>query len=142
MKRTFRMVLDHYLDSWRASSLIDFEPFISKEYTAREITSKGQVIDFGYEESIKGWEQGFHFVKENEAKWVIHELSTLPLREDEIMVILSAGMAIKGNPLATSNLFFQTFKRSDAHNWQLVRSYIEAGIDTKNIIGIKGNPVL
>jgi hypothetical protein len=135
------MVVKHYLESWRSSSLIDFEPFISKAYKAREITSEGQVIDFGYAESIKGWEQGFHFVKKNEAEWLLNELATLTLREDEIMVILSAGMAIKGHPLATSNLFFHTFKRTDGHNWLLVRSYIEAGINTKNLSDIKGTPV-
>lgn len=34
----------------------------SEDYKASEITG-GKIIDFGYAESIEGWEQGFNFVK-------------------------------------------------------------------------------
>ena len=114
--------------SWRNSSITDFEKMISKEFKGREITPVGQLVDFGYEESIKGWEQGFHFVRENQAEWILNVLSTVALRKDEVLVVISASMEIKGKSSDTSNLFFQTFKRDDEDTWQLVRSYIEAGI--------------
>jgi len=116
------------LISWRNSSITDFEKMISKEFKGREITPVGQLVDFGYEESIKGWEQGFHFVRENQAEWILNVLSTVALRKDEVLVVMSASMEIKGKSSDTSNLFFQTFKRDDEDTWQLVRSYIEAGI--------------
>ncbi|WP_245604645.1 hypothetical protein [Paucisalibacillus globulus] len=51
---SFRNFLDSYLDVWRNSSLIDLKNIISKDYKAREI-SDGEIVDFGYEESITGW---------------------------------------------------------------------------------------
>ncbi|MDZ5471309.1 flavoprotein [Bacillus sp. 31A1R] len=123
----FRSFLDTYINTWIQSSLTDLRNMISEDYQAREI-SGGQIIDFGYEESIKGWEQGFTYVLENQAEWKIHEVSTIPLREDEVMAVLEATLVIDGKSLHTANLFFQTFKKRDDNNWKLVRSYIEAGI--------------
>ena len=100
---------------------------LSKDYEAREV-SEGEISDFGYEESLKGWEQGFKFAKENNAEWNIHVISILPLRETETMAILSATLIVQGKRLETANLFFQTFQKNSKNEWKLVRSYIEAGI--------------
>jgi hypothetical protein len=127
MDSTFRQFLDMYIDVWRNSSLTALKDFISVDYKAREITG-GEIVDFGYEESISGWEQGFHFVKENNAQWLVNVISILPLRVDETLVILSATMILEGELLKTANLFFQTFKGNSNGDWKLVRSYIEAGI--------------
>lgn len=127
MDTTFRQFLDTYLNVWRTSSLTELKDLISIDYQAREIRG-GELIDFGYEESIQGWEHGFHFVQENNAQWILKEISIIPLRDDERLVILSATMTINGKSLETANLFFQTFKRNNIGDWKLVRSYIEAGI--------------
>jgi len=119
--------IDTYLNVWKNSSLVDLRELMSQDYKAREITGN-DIVDFGYEESVNGWEQGFNFVKENNAKWNIKVVSILPLREDETMAILSATMIIQGETLGTANLFFQTFKKNSNNDWKLVRSYIEAGI--------------
>jgi hypothetical protein len=132
MNSSFRHFLNTYLDAWRNSSLTKMQVLISDYYKAREI-SGGDVIDFGLEESIKGWEQGFNFVRENNAQWVLNELSVLPLRNDEILAIISATMVIQGKSLETANLFFQTFKKNRNDEWKLVRSYIEAGIPIDNL---------
>ncbi|MFJ7972602.1 flavoprotein [Psychrobacillus sp. NPDC096389] len=105
---------------------------LSKDYEAREI-SQGEIVDFGYEESLKGWEQGFKFAKENNAEWNIHVISILPLRETETMAILSTTLIVQGKRLETANLFFQTFKKNSKKEWKLVRSYIEAGIPYSNV---------
>lgn len=136
MDNTFRQFLNTYLDVWRTSSLTELKDLISLDYRAREITD-GEIVDFGYEESINGWEQGFNFVQENNALWVVNEISIFPLRVDEKLVILSATMVIKDKSLDTANLFFQTFKRNSLGDWKLVRSYIEAGIPNVNIIQIQ-----
>lgn len=128
MEQSFRESLDVFLDAWRASSLGKLERFISKDYQAREITSDGEIVDFGYEESICGWEQGFDFVRKNQAHWILREISILPLRKNEKMVILSATMLVKDKILDTANLFFETFKMNGEGQWKLVRSYIEAGV--------------
>ncbi|WP_391207213.1 flavoprotein [Psychrobacillus sp. L4] len=127
MENSFRQFLHTYLEVWRTSSLIELKDLISKEYQAREITG-GEIVDFGYEESIKGWEEGFNFVKDNRAQWDLNEISILSLNEDEAMAILSATLIVQGKNLETANLFFQTFKKSGDNDWKLVRSYIEAGI--------------
>lgn len=132
MDHTFRQFLDTYLDVWRTSSLSELKDLISIDYKAREITG-GEIVDFGYEESIKGWEQGFKFVQENNAQWVLNEISIFPLRVDETLVILSATMVINGMCLETANLFFQTFKKNNIGDWKLVRSYIEARIPNVNL---------
>lgn len=132
MDNSFRTFLDTYLDAWRTSSLEELKGLISQSYEAREITS-GNIVDFGYEESVNGWEQGFNFVKGNNAQWNIEEISIFPLREGETMVILSATILIQGKSLDTANLFFETFKRNGTDDWKLIRSYIEAGIPTVNL---------
>ena len=127
MDNTFQKFLDMYIDIWRNSSLDELKDLISKDYKAREITGE-ELVDFGYEESINGWEQGFNFVKENDAEWDLQVISILPLREDEMMTIISATLVIQGTRIDTANLFFQTFKKDSMNKRQLVRSYIEAGI--------------
>jgi hypothetical protein len=135
MNDTFEGLLADFLAAWSKSSVTEMERYISREYQAREI-SHGEVMDFGYEESIEGWKQGFHFVKENEAQWDINELFTLPLREDEMLVVLSATIIIKGETMETANVFFNTFKEIEGIGWKLVRSYIEAGVPIDNVQGI------
>ncbi|OBW55802.1 flavoprotein [Solibacillus silvestris] len=132
MDNSFSIFLDTYLDAWRNSSLVDSKELISQSYEAREITG-GNVVDFGYVESLNGWEQGFNFAKENNAQWNIRVVSILPLRKDETMAILSATMVIQGESLKTANLFFQTFKKYNQGDWKLVRSYIEAGISLNDV---------
>ena len=127
MHNSFLGFLDTYLDAWRNSSIVDLRDLISQDYKAREIAGR-DIVDFGYEESVNGWEQGFNFANENNAEWKIKVVSILPLREDETMAILSATMIIQGKALGTANLFFQTFKKDSNNDWKLVRSYIEAGI--------------
>lgn len=138
MQNSFFRFLDNYLEIWRNSSLADLKNIISKDYEAREITGE-DIVDFGYEESIKGWEQGFKFAKENNAEWNINVISILPLREGETMVILSATLVNQGKSLETANLFFQTFQKNSKNEWKLVRSYIEAGIPYVNINNVVFN---
>lgn len=132
MDNTFRQFLDSYIDVWRTSSITELKDLISIDYKGREITG-GEIVDFGYEESINGWEEGFKFVQENNARWVLNEISIFPLRVDETLVILSATMVINGKSLETANLFFQTFKKNNIGDWKLVRSYIEARIPNVNL---------
>lgn len=132
MDNSFSIFLDTYLDAWKNSSLVDLKELIAQSYEAREITG-GNIVDFGYVESLNGWEQGFNFAKENNAQWNIRVVSILPLRKDETMAILSATMVIQGESLKTANLFFQTFKKYNQGDWKLVRSYIEAGISLNDV---------
>ena len=129
--QTFRPFLDRFLESWRNSSLIEMERFISRGYQGREFAG-GEGNDFGYEESMNGWKQGFEFVKGKGAKWDVKEMSLIPLREDEILVVISATILIHGETMETCNLFFDTFKKLD-DEWKLVRSYIEAGVPVGNV---------
>ncbi|WP_245690022.1 hypothetical protein [Sediminibacillus albus] len=43
---------------------------LSVEYQAREVTSESEIMDFGYQESIEGWEQAFNQLSGN-AEWVL-----------------------------------------------------------------------
>jgi hypothetical protein len=128
----FQTFLARFLDAWSQSSLEELSGMICDSYQAREITSTGEVLDFGYEESIQGWKQGFQFVRERESEWVLKTVSTIPLRDDETMAVISASMIIDGQLLETANLFFDTFKEKDGE-WKLVRSYVEAGIQREQV---------
>jgi hypothetical protein len=128
MEETFNRFLDKYLDVWRNSSLPELKLMISREYQAREITD-GKISDFGYDDSIRGWEQGFNFVKGNEARWELTVIDRIKVREHEVMAIILARLVVNGKNLETCNLFFQTFTHD--FGWKLIRSYIEAGIPVK-----------
>lgn len=133
MDKTFRASLESFLESWRNSSLADLRQFISIDYKGREIAS-GEIVDFGYEESIKGWEQGFNYVLENNADWNVKEIAIIPIKVDENLVILSATINVNGISIGTSNLFFETFKKDKTNGiWKLVRSYVETGIINENL---------
>jgi uncharacterized protein YjbI with pentapeptide repeats len=132
MDKSFRKFLDTYIDIWRSSSITQLTGLISKNYKAREITN-GEIVDFGFEESITGWEQGFNFVKENNAEWELKVISVIPIRIDERLVIISATMVLQGKSLNTINIFFQTFKKESTEDWVLIRSYIETGVSKENI---------
>ena len=129
---SFRKFYDKYLQVWRSSSLSDLKEIISKDYYAVEV-SDGEIVDFGYEESISGWEEGFTFAKEEGNEWELKEISVVPLREGEVMAIVSATLVIDGKTLDNVSLFFQTFKRQGNDEWKLIRSYIETGVPTENI---------
>ncbi|MGM8215800.1 flavoprotein [Bacillaceae bacterium W0354] len=129
---SFRRFFNTYLDIWKRSSLIDMKQIISRDYKAREI-SNGEIVDFGYEEAITGWEQGFNFIKEGDHKWDLREVSIIPLRQDEVLAIISATLVIDGKKLDHVSLFFQTFKRNENDVWKLIRSYIETGVLKENL---------
>ena len=124
---TFTEFLEQYKNTWMNSSLVELKDIISKDYKAREVR-QDDIIDFGYEESIAGWEQGFKFVKDNEAEWILNQIAVIPLRKSEFMVVITATIAVEHINIETANLFFQTFKRDSNGKWKLVRSYIEAGL--------------
>ncbi|WP_391115776.1 flavoprotein [Psychrobacillus sp. L3] len=129
---SFRQFLDTYIEVWKASSIKKIEELIAKDYQAREVRDD-EIIDFGYEESIEGWKQGFHFMIQNKAQWKLDEISIFPLKDGETMVILTATLIVQGKRLETGNLFFQTFKKDKNGSWKLVRSYIESGIVIDNL---------
>ncbi|KAA0550420.1 flavoprotein [Bacillus sp. BGMRC 2118] len=134
MYDSFETTLEGYLHAWRSSSLLELQKYIAEDYSAREV-SQGEIIDFGYEQSIAGWEQGFQFVNENDGQWILEQISILPLKDDERMVIISATIELERKPIETANLFFQTFKKVNHSKWMLVRSYIEAGIQRQKNSG-------
>lgn len=129
----FTQFLTSYIDSWKNSSLQYLKTYISNDYQAREVAD-GTITDFGYEESINGWEQGFQFVQESDAQWDLTIGSIYHLRDNEIMVTIAAGLIINGKTTGNGNLFFQTFRASPQdQTWKLVRSYIEAGVSISSI---------
>ncbi|WGG46371.1 nuclear transport factor 2 family protein [Rossellomorea sp. DA94] len=127
--QSFRAALDAFLRAWENSSLIELETFISVDYQAREVRD-GDIEAFGYEESVEGWRQGFAYVKGHQAEWDIREVSVIPMKEDETMVILYATIVLDGKPMETGNMFFNTFKKRE-EGWKLVRSYIETGVSIR-----------
>lgn len=136
MDASFNSFFNSYIQSWKNSSLGDMQEIISQNYQAREI-SAGKIIDFGYEDSIRGWQQGFKFVKENNGEWKLNIHSIFPLRENEVLAIVSAELIINKQPLETGSLFFQTF--SNDFGWRLIRSYIETGISIEKLADVRYN---
>ncbi|GGF13685.1 hypothetical protein GCM10010954_10530 [Halobacillus andaensis] len=123
----FHSFLNHYLKSWRSFSIEEIKKCISNEYQAREADGHSEIIDFGYQESVEGWEQAFSQLRDH-AEWIINEIGILPLKNNEVMVILSATLLMDEQPLDKASLFFQTFKKDENECWKLIMSYIEAGV--------------
>ncbi|GAA0606769.1 hypothetical protein GCM10009001_25030 [Virgibacillus siamensis] len=134
----FREFLNHYMNSWRHSSLIEMEKVISKDFRAREFRD-GEAVDYGYEQSVSGWEQGFNYAIESGSEWDLHELAVIPLHDDEVSEIISAAMIIDGKKTTNANLFFNTFRKNGDNGWKLVRSYIEAGVPSENLSRVQIN---
>ncbi|MFP3339383.1 hypothetical protein R0J91_15510, partial [Micrococcus sp. SIMBA_131] len=89
--------------------------------------------DFGYDESIEGWEQAFKAFKNDGSTWVLKKLTVTPLRRNEMLAIIFASIEVDGKQSETGNVFFNTFRKEVQGNWKLVRSYIEAGIPAEQV---------
>jgi hypothetical protein len=137
MDQSFRAFLESFKESWKRSSIDDLKKAISNDYQAREIR-KRDIFDFGYDDSIEGWEQAFNQFRGKDVQWVLTEVGIIPLSENEVMAILWASIIIEGKSLDTANLFFQTFSLEN-EEWQLVRSYIEAGLPLSKMNEIQFN---
>ncbi|MBD7963962.1 flavoprotein [Fictibacillus norfolkensis] len=135
MRETFDQFYKEYIKSWRNFSIKGIEDVISSKYTAREIRGK-DVYDFGYEESIDGWNHAFKELGEKRAVWILKEDVILPLKDDEVMAILWASLIVNDKPIETASLFFQTFSWEN-DSWKLVRSYIEAGLSIEKMLSIE-----
>ncbi|WP_172372703.1 flavoprotein [Sporosarcina jiandibaonis] len=129
----FKDFLDLFISSWKDSSIEAMEQMISKKYAGREIRGE-EIEDFGYDESIIGWDKGFEYVRENNAEWEIQLLNSYPLRSNEYMAVIAATIKIDGKAVSPYNLFFDTFRKEQ--EWQHVRSYIETGITEAYLNGL------
>ncbi|SDL63662.1 Catechol 2,3-dioxygenase [Sediminibacillus halophilus] len=135
--REFEQYLESYLDAWRNFSLEALQKHISNDYQAREARGS-EVVDFGYQQSLEGWEQAFKQLKES-AEWVLTVHAKISTGENVAIAIISATLIIEGKPLDTANLFFDVFQRkSKQAEWKMVRSYIEAGIPCKQLQFVDG----
>ncbi|MCP3029874.1 flavoprotein [Halobacillus sp. A1] len=105
---------------------------LSESYKAREIAG-GDVVDFGYEEALGGWKQGFQFAENQPCTWDLREIAVIPVKDNEVMAIVSADLVMEGDRSQTVSLFFQTFKFTNDHGWRLIRSYIETGVHISNL---------
>ncbi|MDY0395186.1 flavoprotein [Virgibacillus halophilus] len=101
----FEMHWSNIKKAWCHFSLERLDHFIAADYQAREIRD-GEIVDFGYEESIKGWREAFAQLEHQNAEWVIKEIAVFSLKEDEVMAVLYATLKIDGNPMKAGNLFF------------------------------------
>ncbi|WP_098442501.1 flavoprotein [Bacillus sp. es.036] len=129
----FQEFLDDFLSSWQNSSLDEMKVKISDSYQAREISSQSELYDFGYDESIEGWDQAFTSFQKDGTKWILKKLAVTPLRRNEMLAIIFASIEVDGKQSETGNVFFNTFRKEVQGNWKLVRSYIEAGIPGEHV---------
>ncbi|PPA71140.1 flavoprotein [Jeotgalibacillus proteolyticus] len=119
------------MSAWRRSSIQEMEKMISLDYQAREITG-GKIVDYGFEESMKGWREAFTYVKSHAVEWKVEKVAVIPLREEEKMAVLWATMLVDGEQLSNANLFFDTFKKQ-GDGWKLIRNYTEAGVPVRKM---------
>ncbi|WP_377890966.1 flavoprotein [Alkalihalobacillus sp. R86527] len=131
--KSFDEFLDEFLESWSQSSIDGVKYKISDSYQAREVTSQSEIYDFGYIESVKGWEQAFTSFKKDGTQWNLKKVSITPLRRNEMLAVIWASISVEGKRSETGNLFFSTFRKGVQGDWKLVRSYIEAGVPQENI---------
>lgn len=127
MEKSFTGFLEHFLTIWRTSDLEGMMEIISEDYAARE-TDGEELFDFGFAESAEGWQNGFDYIKESNAKWALTVRAVLPLRETETMAIIEAAIEKDSQISDHANLFFYTFSSGEG-DWKLVRAYVEAGVE-------------
>ncbi|WP_404451377.1 flavoprotein [Virgibacillus necropolis] len=118
---------ESFKKAWGNFSIGDMKGFISKDYAAREVRD-GEIVDFGYEESVEGWTQAFDYFSDKVAEWHLNDIGFIPVKDDEMVAILSATLTVDGKTMETANLFFDTFKKTSEDGWLMMRSYIETGV--------------
>ncbi|RDY72519.1 flavoprotein, partial [Halobacillus trueperi] len=111
--------------------LVYLKKVTSRNLEAREIRH-GELVDYSYEESIEGWHQAFEHFKDQNMDWIYTDHSVTQLNENTQLAAFWVSIRLNGEILGTSNLFFDTFEKRDGE-WQLVRCYIEAGVQNPSI---------
>ncbi|MGI8316347.1 hypothetical protein [Halobacillus mangrovi] len=101
---------------------------ISDQLVVREIR-QDEVIDYSYEDSIEGWKQAFGHFQDKDMTWIYTDHCLTELKENEWLASFWVSIELEGELLGSSNLFFNTYKK-EKDTWQLVRTYIEAGVET------------
>ncbi|WP_226585537.1 hypothetical protein [Halobacillus litoralis] len=101
---------------------------ISEDLQAREIRN-GEVVDYHFEDSISGWKQAFDYFAEKDMEWIYTDHSFIQLCDDEWLAAFWVSIYLEGKLLESSNLFFNSYRYENDH-WKLIRTYIEAGVET------------
>ncbi|QAS52567.1 flavoprotein [Halobacillus litoralis] len=123
---TFEVFFKKFKEKARRQDLDFLKETISKELKAREIRS-GEIVDYHYDDSIEGWRQAFDYFADKDMDWIYTDNTIIPLNQNEWLASFWVSIRLDGELLETSNLFFNTFQNQDG-KWQLVRTYIEAGV--------------
>lgn len=133
---SFKDSYESFKKAWSDFSIEDMKGFISKDYAAREVR-EGEIVDFGYEESVEGWTQAFDYFSDKDAEWHLNDIGFIPVKDDEMVAILSATLTVDGKTMETANLFFDTFKKTSGDGWLMMRSYIETGVPLDKLNNIR-----
>ncbi|SDP11764.1 hypothetical protein ACJA3J_01410 [Halobacillus sp. SY10] len=127
----FQTFYEEYKRRASQHDLVYLKKVTSRNLEAREIRH-GELVDYSYEESIEGWHQAFEHFKDQNMDWIYTDHSVTQLNENTQLAAFWVSIRLNGEILGTSNLFFDTFEKRDGE-WQLVRCYIEAGVQNPSI---------
>lgn len=123
---SFYTFFDQFKQRASAHDLDFLKVTISEDFTAREIRD-GDVVDYGVDESVEGWRQAFEYFTDQDMEWLYTDHSVTQIKDNEWLAVFWVSIVLDNKLLPTSNLFFNTFRYENGA-WQLVRSYIEAGV--------------
>lgn len=128
----FSTFYESFKDRARSQDLAFLKETIAEDLIAREIRD-GEVVDYGYEESIEGWKQAFDHFENMDMTWVYTDHSMTQTKDKEWIVSFWVSIVLDGEPIPNSNLFFDTFQQTD-EGWKLIRSYIESGVQNPHLV--------
>ncbi|ARI79000.1 hypothetical protein [Halobacillus mangrovi] len=130
----FHSFYETFKEGARKHDLGFLKETISDQLVAREIR-QDEVIDYSYEDSIEGWKQAFEYFQDKDMIWIYTDHSLTELKENEWLASFWVSIELEGELLDSSNLFFNTYKQEKG-TWQLVRTYIEAGVQTPESVKV------
>lgn len=131
----FQSFYETFKQHARQQDLDFLKETLSDQLVAREIR-QDEVIDYSYEASIEGWKQAFEHFKNKDMTWIYTDHSLTKLKENEWLASFWVSIELEGELLGSSNLFFNTYKKEN-DTWQLIRTYIEAGVQTPESVKAK-----
>lgn len=128
----FQSFFKQYQQAWNGGDAKKLVGLFSKDLQVREAHAGNDISDWGYEQSLSGWQQAFDAYGSQGPKWHFHEVTVNQVSDDEVMAVFWVTFELNGKLTSGANFFVETFRR-EIEGWRLYRSYSEAGIPKKYV---------
>jgi hypothetical protein len=122
----FKSFLVNYRKAWNSLDVRELGQYFSENLQVRWAQPEGGVNDWGYQSSLKGWEQAYKQYEGKNVKWYFEEILTEINKVQEGVAVFWVTFEMDGQLTDNRLLFLETFQEEQGL-WKKVREVVENG---------------